>query len=338
MTAANKTRQNENESPTRRVGPWKEENDIIGIEEFFEIWPTEAAALAWYENHRWRNGLFCPRCGGDNAYRVKSGKPLSHRCRDCKEYFSVKIGTPLENSNLSVRKWLLYMHQLLTERKGNSALTMHKAAKTTLHTSWFLAQRIRKTTSEPGLPLFEGIIQVDETWLGGKFGNMHKSKKRRLGGGMANKIMVIGLRDENGRVVLKHLPNPTADAILDFVLTHVKIGSTVCTDGSPAYLPLSRFGYVHRSVNHKKGEYVDVDGFTTNAMEGIWSHLKRKYHGVHHFLSPKHTQRYLDEAAFRINVGYGNGPRTIGLALDRAEGRTLPYKKLIGSRVAVWER
>ena len=219
---------------------WKEESDVIGIVDFFALWPTEEAALEWYENHRWRNGLFCPRCGGDNAYRVKSGKPLSHRCRDCKKYFSVKIGTPMENSNLSVRKFLLYIHLLLNDRKGESALKMHKSISTARRTSWFTGHRIRRMMTDTELPLLEGTVQVDEAFFGGKFGNMHTSKKKKLSNWMANKIPVIGLRDENGKVVVKQLPDTDADTLLDFVLTHVKPGSTVWSDGQPAYQQLPR--------------------------------------------------------------------------------------------------
>ena len=138
--------------PFQGVSTWKKENDIIGIEEFFEIWPTERAALEWYENHRWRNGLFCPRCRGTNAYEVKSRKPLSHRCRDCNRYFSVKIGTPMEHSNLSVRKFLLYIHFMLTESKGSSGIKMHKTART-----WpphGMAPRPARPPDDAGYPAF----------------------------------------------------------------------------------------------------------------------------------------------------------------------------------------
>ena len=332
MTTAIGTHDNEEGNVVSWAYPptWKEENDAIGIEQFFEIWPTERAALTWYENHRWRNGLFCPRCGGMNAYEVGSRKPLSHRCRDCNKYFSVKIGTPTEHSNLSVRKFLLYIHQFLTESKGGTTMKMQMSVKTGFRTSWFLGQRVRVMAEEPEKPMLEGIVQIDETYFGGKWRFMHEGRKRELGGNwMANKIPVIGARDEQGRVIVKRMEEDTARERVNFVLANVRPGSEVWTDGHPAYKVLPLHGYVHRFVDHKKKQYVDEDGVTVNVMEGHWSHLKKKYHGIHHWISPEDSQLYLDESTFRNNIGPGNGPSAIGRLLDFAEGRTLPWKKLV---------
>ena len=323
--------ENEGEDTTQQGFPptWKERNDVIGIEDFFALWPTEEAALTWYENHRWRRGLFCPRCGGTSCYRVKSGKPLSHRCRQCKKYFSVKIGTPLEHSNLSVRKFLLYIHQFLTESKGGTTDKMHQSVRTGFRTSWFLGQRVRVMAEEPDTPMLEGIVQIDETYFGGKWRFMHEGRKRKLGHWMVNKIPVIGAIDAEGRVIVRKMEEDTARERVNFVLAHVKPGSEVWTDGHPAYRVLPMHGYVHKWVDHKSKEYVGEDGVTVNAMEGHWSQLKRKYHGIHHWLSPEHSQLYLDETTYRNNLGPGNGPASIGKLLDQAEGRTLPWKKLV---------
>ena len=336
--SGNQQRKDGSFAPFQRPPTWKEANDIIGIEDFFEIWPTEAAALAWYENHRWRNGLFCPRCHGTNAYEVKSRKPLSHRCRDCNRYFSVKIGTPMEHSNLPVRKFLLYIYFMLTDSKGSSGMEMHKSAKTGLRTAWHLGQRVRRMTRDTRPPFLEGLVQIDETYFGGKFKNMSKARKKKYGGdGMANKTPIIGAIDESGNVIVEQLAANTHDARLDFVMSYVKAGSLVVTDGHPGYKPLPEFGYIHRVVIHEDGQYVDEDGFTTNAIEGHWSQTKRKYHGIHHYLPPKNAQRYLDESSFRNNLGPGNGPYTIGLLLDMAEDRTLPWKELVNQKPAMWD-
>ena len=322
---------NNPQAETDRPLTKKEMEDVIGVEEFFELWPTEQAALEWYENHRWRKGLRCPRCGGGNAYRVKSGKPMSHRCRDCDRYFSVKIGTPLENSKLTIRKWLLFMHLFLTDRRGESGVTLHNSAKVKYHTSWFAGQRVRAMAAEVEAMVLEGIVQLDETIIGGKFANMPEWRRKKFAGdGMANKFQIIGAKDRDHNLVLRLLPDTEFESIRQFVRDHVAPGSTLWTDSHPAYQPLMNEGYEHASVNHNAGEYVGEFGQTNNSMEGEWGQLKRKYHGVHGFLSEKHGQLYADEYAFRANHGVGNGPRTIGLLLDMAEGRTLPYKKLIG--------
>ena len=333
MTTAIGIHDDDDRIPKHSAGPitWKEENDVIGLIDFFDMFPNDETALAWYENHRWRNGLFCPRCGGTSCYRVPSGKPMSHRCRQCKKYFSVRVGTPLQHSQLSVRKWLLCIHLLLTDRKGESALKLHKSVKTGYRASWFLGHRIRKIMESVEPIVLNGNLQVDECFLGGKFANMHEWKTARFEGDpYGNKIGVVGLIDEQGQVVAQQLVEGDADELLAFVLAHAEQGSTIDSDGNPAYEALPHFGYVHRSVDHKAGEYVGEDGQTTNRIEGYWGQFKRQYHGSHHWMSGDHAQRYIDESTGRNNAGHGNGPVSIGRVLDQAEGRRLPWKELTG--------
>ena len=317
--------------PQEEMPTWKEENDVISLIEFFELWPTDEAALEWYENYRFRDGLFCPKCGGTNCYRVASGRPQPFRCRPCDYYFSAKVGTPMQNSNLPVRRFMLYIHLLLTDRKGESALKLKKSVGTAYHTSWFMGQRIRAMMEATEPIVLKGNLQVDESFLGGAFANMHEWKKERFGGDpYGNKIGVIGLVDEAGKFVAQKLETGDVDELLGFILEHAEQGSTIDSDGEPAYEQLPHFGYIHRSVNHTAKEYVGEDGQTTNRIEGIWGIMKRQYHGSHHWVSDKHAQRYIDELIERNNGGYGNGPVSIGAILDMAERRTMPYKKLTG--------
>ena len=162
MTTSNGTpNHTEQDNSAEPPKTWKEENDVISILEFFELWPTDESAHEWYENYRFRDGLFCPKCGGNSCYRVRSGKPQPFRCRDCKYYYSVKVGTPMENSNLSVRRFMLYIHLLLTDRKGEAAYKLRKSVKTTHHTSWFMGHRIRAMMEAVEPLVLAGNLQVD---------------------------------------------------------------------------------------------------------------------------------------------------------------------------------
>lgn len=318
--------------PREEMPTWKEENDIISNLQFFRLFPDEAASVKFYEDYRWRNGLFCPRCGGDNAYRPTGRPSMSHRCRDCNRYFSVRIATPVENSNLGIQAWLYSIHLLLTDRKGESALKMMKSIGVSYDTAWFLFQRIRRMMKLKAIPMLEGIIQVDISFLGGKFKNIHTKRKEQYADWTGNKIPVGGLRDQDGKVILKQLPDTRPETILSFVLEHVRPGSEVWSDGEEALKALPDYGIRHRSVSHRAKQYVADDGTTTNAIEGVWSILKRTYMGTHHYISAKHAQAYLDELAFRHNGGYGNGPRSIGAVLDMAEGEAFPWEELTGKK------
>ena len=150
--------------------------DIISLKRFDEEIPDEAAALAFFEEERWGGTPYCGHCGSENVYRVKSGKPMSHRCRICKKYFSVRIGTPVEKSLLPIRTWLLAIHLVLTSRKGTSHLQLSKMLGVDYRTAWFLGHRIREAMVGDDSQM-SGVVQVDETFIGGKSKSMHSSKK-----------------------------------------------------------------------------------------------------------------------------------------------------------------
>ena len=306
--------------PTR-----KEERDIISIAQFNKRIPDEAAAIAFMEKQLWGDAPICGRCGSENVYRTKSGKPMSHRCRPCKRHFSVRTGTVMAETNLPVRTWLLAIHFILTGRKGMSALQLHKMLGVAYSTSWFLCHRIREAM-KAGDAIMTGIVEVDETYIGGKMKSIHKSKKPT--DPMANKFAVIGAKTRDGRVIALPISNTQAQTLQNFILHRVKAGSVVYTDGHPAYSVLSAHGYNHEWVEHSSGEYVR-GMVTTNGIESFWALLKRGYIGTFHYMSWDHLHRYCNEFAYRDSVGPGNGFRTIGKVIDRMAGERLTYERLI---------
>ena len=306
----------------------KERQGIISLKQFDKEIPDEQAAITFVENKIWGETPFCGRCGADNVYRVANGRPMSHRCRDCKRYFSVRTGTVMAETNLPIKIWLIAIHLIHTARKGISAVQLHKMLGTTYKTAWFLCHRIREAMKAKKILFSGGVVEVDETHVGGKWRNMHSRKKKQLGHPMMNKKTVMGFKDrETGRVVAFPIDRNTDTVLQDEVMSHIYPGTTVYTDGHGGYTRLNDFGYNHDWVNHKVGEYVRGQA-TTNGIESFWSLLKRGYVGVFHFMSWKHLHRYVNEFAFRQSSGPGNGFDIIGTVLSGMKGKRLTYAKL----------
>ena len=320
--ANKKARQAESVGPSSK----KEERDIISLRQFEKLIPDEAAAVAFLEQRIWGDTPFCPHCGSDDTYRPKSGKPMPHRCRSCKKYFSVRVGTVMEKSLLDTRTWLLAIHIMHTSRKGTSALQLSKMLGVAYQTAWFLCHRIREGMEAADITM-AGVVEVDEAYIGGKEKNKH-SKKKLHGHWMDGKIPVMGFKDHTGQVIVFPVSHVDQKTLEKSILEHIEQGSTVFTDSAAGYQGLTGFGYNHAFINHSVGEFVR-DMVTTNGIESFWALLKRGYVGTFHYMSPKHLHRYCNEFAFRHNAGPGNGADTIGATLRCMPGKRLKWDDLV---------
>lgn len=316
---------------TRATRVRKNRREGVSLPELFDMIPAEDAAERWFEWALWDGERHCPKCGGLDTYRVKNRRPMPFRCRDCKRYFSVKTGTVMAHSNLTLRQWAIAVYLMTTSLKGVSSLKLGRDLGITQKSAWMLAHKLREGFTEfnSGLKL-EGVLEVDETYVGGLEKNKHSNKRLRAGRGTVGKHIVVGIKNRRTRQVYAEVvPDTRIVTLQDFVLRHAARGSTVYTDEAPAYDGMPEFR--HESVNHSKGQYVDGQAHT-NGIESFWAPIKRGYKGTYHYMSRKHLHRYIEEFADRNNARRMSTRRQIRFLAVVLEGKSLPWKRLTAVR------
>ncbi len=307
-------------------------NDGVTISTFqlFQLFPNQESARLYFEARLWPNGVRCPVCASGERITQRK-KPGFYRCNACLEDFTVRTGTIFERSHVPLHKWLYAMYLLVTARKGISSMQLSKEIGVTQKTAWFMLHRLREACGgDSGISKLRGIVEVDETYVGGLEGNKHEHKKLKAGRGPVGKTPVIGLRERGGRTIAKVAPSLNAEGLQGAIFQHVEYGSTVHTDEAGAYADLGTLFYKHDAVNHGAGEYARGD-VHVNSIESVWAVLKRGLIGVYHHVTPKHLGRYVHEFTFRLNDG--DVKRHTVDRLDSltamAAGRRLTYAELI---------
>ena len=298
--------------------------EAMSLYEFNTMFPDEKAAVVFFENRRWKDSPYCPHCGSLKVVAIPSGKPMPYRCKDCRKHFSVRTGTILAESKIQLHKWLLAIYLLHTARKGVSSVQMSKELGITQKAAWFLNHRIREAMQHRG-GLFSGVVEIDETYIGGKEINRHASK-RKGGRGIANKQAVFGISQRNGRTYAFPIDGTDRVKLQSAIVENVKRGTTIYTDSHSGYDELK--GYNHESVAHSVGEYVR-NQVHTNGVESFWSLLKRGYIGIYHQMSVKHLYRYVNEFSYRHSDRYDKMTDCMALTIDGMIGKRLSYKELI---------
>lgn len=288
-------------------------------------------ALAFMVEMRWPNGVTCPRCHAVAPMFLKTRRIW--KCGECRRQFSVKVGTVFEDSPLGLNKWLPALWLLANAKNGISSYELARALGVTQKTGWFMLGRIRLAMQSRSFQKMNGTVEVDESFIGGKAGNMHKGKKERVQAHPGStKAPVVGLlqRGPKGKsrvtaMVKADVRRPTLHAAIH---EHVEAGSSVFTDAHPSYRELDP-AYPHEVIDHEVS-YVRGE-VHTNGLENFWFLFKRSLKGTYVSVDPFHLFRYVDEQVFRFNARDGSDrQRFLSVAAD-VLGKRLTYKTLIGA-------
>jgi transposase-like protein/IS1 family transposase len=274
------------------------------VPQWEKAFPDDAACMAYLVKHRWPVAVHCPRCGSDRVSAMAT-MDFKWQCYGCSQdgyRFSVLVGTVFENTNVGLRVWFRVIHRMLVSKKGVSAHQIYREMGFgSYRTAWYMCHRIRAALVDKEFRKLMGIVEVDETYVGGKDKNRHWDKKSGYGGGEGSgKDIVIGAAQRKGKVVARVIENTKTETFEEFVREVVSTDvSLLATDEHSGYRRLAP-DYPHHAVRHQAKKYV-VGAIHTNTIEGFWSIFKRGIMGTFHKVSRKYLPLYVAEFQFRYN-------------------------------------
>ena len=306
----------------------KNQAKVLSAYELMALFPDEQSAITYLSKILWPDGPICPFCGS-GRHNV-CGNPMYLFCATCRQSYTIRTNTIFHRSHIPLNKWLYAMYLIVTSRKGISSLQLSKEIGITQKSAWFLLQRIRAACGNQVEALMAGIVEIDETYLGGLEKNKHEHKKMKAGRGHVGKTAIMGIRERGGKVMAKALPAVNFWTVEPIIEAKIAKGATVCTDEHGAYRDLGKkYAYTHKTVKHSAKQFVDGMAHT-NGIESVWAVLKRGFYGTYHSFSEKHTGRYIDEFTFRLNEGNCRIDTVdrIKSLVKGAPGQRLTYKRL----------
>ena len=289
----------------------------MNIIQIFQQFPTQKDCIAHLERARWGETPKCPYCQSERTTR-NAGR---HYCYNCKTSFSVTVGTIFHRTHLPLQKWFLAIALMLNAKKGISALQLSRDIEVNKNTGWRINMQIRKAmTQRDQRDLLTGVVEMDETWIGGKPRKGKNDDQPPKRGRGTKKPPVIGAVERGGKVRAKatHKEKMKGRHLRAFVRENINVGTAhLITDEYKGYLGMARL-LPHSVIRHSSW-YVDGD-IHTNTIEGFWALLKRGMFGQFHSVSRKHLQRYVDEFCYRYNLRRTEGDVAFDLTVDRALG------------------
>jgi transposase-like protein len=264
----------------------------MNLTKLVEKFGSEEKCHAYLEHLRWPDGVRCPRCQSDKISRIR--KRYQYDCDGCRYQFSVRVGTIFHDSKLPLWKWFLAIYMTVESKKGISANQLKRMLNVSYKTAWYLAHRIRAAMKDGNPELLRGIVEVDETFVGGR--NRYMGLPH-----FGNKAIVVGAIQRGGEVRLDIVQKRDRKSLHGFInrVTHDDT-KEIHTDEWPPYVGIGDENTQHKRVHHESKQWVHAN-VHTNTIEGVWSLFKRSIVGSYHKLSVKHMPAYLDEMEYRYN-------------------------------------
>ena len=290
---------------------FKEKMELIDT---LSQYSTQEKCISFLEQKRWGDTPVCPYCQSERS--SQKANENRHKCNKCGKSYSVLVGTIFESTKLPLMKWFAAICLILNAKKGISSLQLARDIGVNKNTAWYLQKRIRKAMDENDIYL-QGIVEIDETYVGGSLVNKHFITKVKSGKyhktGMGHKIPVLGMMEKDGKVLLKVLKKAWGEEIQPIVKQYVNPSSIIVTDGFGGYAGLENHFNGHKILNHSKSVRA-IDDYNLSSIEGFWTNIKRAIIGQYHKISKHHLQEYLNELAFKYNNRTEN---TFNLVINR---------------------
>ncbi len=292
----------------------------VNLINLIERYSDENKCREYLEALKWHDGVKCPRCGSEKVSHIV--KRDQYDCDECRYQFSITAGTIFHDSHLPLWKWFLAVYLMTESKKGISANQLSRSLKVSYKTAWYLCHRIRKAIEEAtDKPQLNGIVEVDETYVGGKY-------DRRRKHGPKEQQPVVGLLQRNGTFEAKTIRTPSKKCLCSVIEERISKDATVMTDELAAYKSVGNT-HKHETVCHRAEEWSRGD-IHTNGIESAWSLFKRSIVGSYHQISKKHMDAYLDEFEWRFN-GRENPYLFRDTLIRLLNSPKIEYKELIAS-------
>ena len=286
----------------------------MNIIQIYKKFPTQKSCIEHIEKKRWQDKAICPYCKSNRTTKMKN--EARHHCNNCNTSFSATVGTIFHHTHLDLQKWFLAISLILNAKKGISSRQLARDIEVNKNTAWRIQMQVRKAMVEYG-ELLKGIVEMDETYIGGKPRKSDEIQHKRGRG--TRKAAVVGMVERNGKVKAQHQDKDKLkfQDLQKIVKENIDTLQTpLMTDDYRGYTPISKI-IEHKIINHSQKQYTDGD-IHTNTIEGFWSLLKRGIVGQYHKVSIKYLNKYIDEFCFKYN--HRNNDDIFDLVINNAVG------------------
>lgn len=303
---------------------------LEGLLDLQKIFPTEQDCIKYLEERRWKGVITSPHDPTSRVYKCKDNR---YKCKNTNRYFNAKTETIFESSNLPLLNWFYVLYIFVNHKKGISSYQLARNMKITQKSAWFMLHRLRKAFKcSICKVMLKGIVEIDETFLGGSNSNRHKDKKvpHCQGRNWKDKIPVLGMLERSsGDIICQVVSDTKMKTLVPIIKTNIEKGSNINSDEWYRNSSLNK-DFKHQIVNHSAKQYAKGD-VSVNGIENRWSHFKRMVYGIYHKISRKHSQSYTDEFTLRNNTRQYSSQERFDLVLSIGIGTRLTYQQLISN-------